>query len=169
MDITLRAPEPTDLDMLYLWENDTDEQHSTLRTGPTSRHQLSAYLNNYDGDIFNMGGLRYIIELPDKTPVGTIDIYDFERRARHAFVAIYIATAYRHRHIATQALNTIHHKMADTLGMHSLCAIVAADNIPSQILFNKAGYKHAGTLRQWINTYTNRIDALLLQKILEPV
>ena len=99
----------------------------------------------------------------DGATVGMVDIFDFDRRARHAFVGIYVSERYRRGGIARAALDKVGRYVADNLSMHSLAAIVAVDNGPSLRLFESAGYTVSGRLRSWLLRDFRRTDALLLQ------
>lgn len=164
-EISLRAPEPYDIDRIYLWENSTDELHTTLRTGPLSRHQIEDFVLNYDGELYTRGALRFMIDADGET-VGTIDIFDYDHRARHAFVGIFIAPAYRRRHIGSQALKLIERHVYRAVGMYSVAAIVAEDNEASRALFTTAGYTAAGILRGWLVDGMRRVDAILFEHLL---
>lgn len=163
--MTLRAPEPEDANIIYIWENSGADAHSSLRTGPLSRYQISRFIEEYDGEIYTLNALRYMIDV-DGVTVGTIDVYDFEKRGRHAFVGIYVTPTARRRGYAAEALDRVERMMKKNVGMHSLCAIVASDNAASRRLFEKAGYEEAGKLRGWLTDGDGRIDAVLYQAVL---
>lgn len=163
MIVKLRAPEPDDVDLIYVWDNDETDSHTSLTVGPLSRHQIARYVDEYDGDIFRSGSQRFMIEADGET-VGTIDIFDFDRRARRAFVGIYISPRYRRRGIGRAALDSVSHYVADNLSMHTLAAIVAIDNEASQRLFASAGYTTSGRLRSWLVREFERVDAFILQR-----
>ena len=163
--ISLRAPEPRDANLIYIWENSSDESHSSFRPGPLSRAQINSFIENYDGEIYSQGALRFMIDVEEQT-VGTVDVFDYDHRARHAFVGIYVSPQFRRHGLAMQALKAIEKHMYRRVGMYSLAALVADDNIPSRRLFNKAGFKVAGTMKGWFCDGTERVDALVYQKIL---
>lgn len=163
--LTLRAPEPSDANMIYIWENSSDESHSSLRTGPLSRHQIATYIENYDSEIYTAGSLRFMIDV-DGSTVGTVDVFDYDHRARHAFVGIYISANERRNGYALQAVRSVEDIMRKRVGMYSLAALVAEDNIPSRSLFEAAGYKTAGKLQGWLTDGCRRINVLLYQHIL---
>ena len=165
-DLILRAPEPEDVNIIYLWENSTDECHSSLRTGPLSRHQIQQFIDNYDGELYSQNALRYMIDFDGQT-VGTIDVFDYDPRSRHAFVGIYIASRARRKGLALNALKSIERIMKSRVGMFSLAALVADDNTASQALFEKAGYEKCGLLKGWLTDGEDRIDGVLYQKILK--
>ena len=63
--IALRALEPTDLDVLFKWENDTDLWTVTDTVAPYSRQVLWQYLENYTADIYQSHELRLMAVLKD--------------------------------------------------------------------------------------------------------
>lgn len=168
MDTTfsLRAPEPGDVNLIYIWENSSDESHSSLRSGPLSRFQIQNFVENYDGEIFSQNALRFMIDAGART-VGTVDVFDYEPRGRHAFVGIYISPDCRRKGLGLKALKEVERRMRQTVGMHSLAALVAVDNEASKGLFEAAGYEAAGTLKGWLNDGERRIDVIVYQHVLQ--
>ena len=61
--ISLRAPEPEDLDILYIWENNPEIWKVFGTVVPFSRFVLKQYLDNAGKDIFETRQLRLIIQL----------------------------------------------------------------------------------------------------------
>ena len=164
-DLRLRAPEPDDANIIYIWENSSDERHSSLRSGPVSRLMVQNFIQQYDGEIHTQGSLRFMIDCDGET-VGTIDVYDYEPYNRHAFVGIYVTVNRRKEGIASRSLKEVEKLMKRRVGLHSLVALVAEDNEASQRLFTKAGYSPAGVLKEWIKDGERRIDALIFQHLL---
>lgn len=165
LNVTLRAPEPADVDLIYIWDNDQADCHTSLSTGMLSRHQIEKYVAEYDGDIFRMGGLRFMIDVEAET-VGTVDIFDFDRRGRHAFVGIFVSPRFRGNGIGRQALDEVARFVRSNLSMHSLAALVAVDNAASRTLFASAGYAETGRLKGWIISDFERTDVVIFQKLL---
>ena len=57
--IYLRAPEPEDVDRLFLWENDSEDGlHGHWARAPLSRFQIWEYVNSYDANPTTQDGLR---------------------------------------------------------------------------------------------------------------
>lgn len=163
----LRAPEPSDTNLIYIWDNSTDEAHTSLRTGPLSRCQIESWIKTYDGDIFNMGGIRYMIDDEESGhTVGTVDVFDFDRHSRHAFVGIYISPQYRRRGYGRKALDEVGRLMRQNVNMYSLQALVAVDNAASKALFESAGYAFIAVLPGWLADGSERLDAVLYQRVL---
>lgn len=149
--VCLRAPEPTDLDALYLWENDPCQWHDSLTPPVTSRHALRRYLDACTGDIGADGSLRLIVARGDEA-VGTVDLCDYDARNRTAWLSIYIDSRWRGHGIGTAALREALRLAADGCGLRILGTLVRADNGASTALFARAGFARAGCLPQWIET-----------------
>ncbi len=162
----LRAPEPSDLDTLYLWENDPETWRVSFNDGPLSRHQLWQYLDSYSPDIATQGQIRLIIEHEGR-PAGTIDLTDYSARHRRAQVGLYIAPAFRRLGLAGEAMKMICTYARDITGMHQLYAMTAVDNAAASALLQLAGFATCGRLRSYLRlksgSYT---DVLIFQKIL---
>ena len=106
--LTLRAPEMSDLDMLFLWENDSSLWHVGNAIAPYSRKQLWEYIETYVADIFATRQLRFIIqENNNEKPIGTIDLFDFDPINRHASLGIYIQEDYRQKGYAKRAIEIL--------------------------------------------------------------
>lgn len=162
--VSLRAPEPADLDFLYLLENDPDAADSGLTTAPVSRRQLWNYINSYSADIYASGELRLVIvDNESGAAVGAVDLCDFSPRDRRAFVGIAIAPEYRRRSFGRAALSLLCAYAAETLGLHSLAASVAADNVASRALFGACGFRTCGRLRSWVRRGKGYTDAQMFQ------
>ncbi len=144
--ITLRAPEPTDVDTLYIWENDPALWHVGFTHAPVSRQQLWEYVSSYDGDIAHGGQIRFmIVDDSCGRTIGTLDISDYDPRHRRAQVGIYIAPQARNQGFARVSLEMAATYCREILGIHGLYAMVAADNTISARLFSSAGYKNVRT------------------------
>ena len=168
LDIQLRAPEPADLDTLYLWENDPQLWPYGDTTAPMSRHMLQQYLDTYSGDLARDGQLRLIIvERNSGRAVGAVDLFDYHARDRRAGVGIFIDESCRRRHYALQALAWLNVYCPVHLGLHQLWATVSADNQPSRRLFEAAGYKTCGRLRSWLRQGRKFGDAVIYQHLFE--
>lgn len=161
--VSLRAPEPSDLDFLYTLETAQCCGDGAYATAPVSRQMLWEYLQTYSADIFAQRQLRLIVSDGD-TAIGTADLYDFDPRDRRAYIGIGIAAAYRRQGYGRQAIEAVC-RYASQLGLHQLAAIVPIDNDASMALFHASGFRPAGRLRSWVrrgNTYT---DAIVFQRL----
>lgn len=165
MEITLRAPELSDLDSLYYWENDPEISRYGAATAPYSRAQLWEYINNYDADPFHAGQLRLMIDADDAT-IGCVDLYDIDAKNLRASIGIVIDAAYRRNGYAKVAIEKLHEYCINSLGLHQLSVIIPLTNLPSLGLFVAVGYTTIATLPQWVRLGKNFVDANLLTHIL---
>ena len=163
--IKLRAPEPKDVDLLFIWENDPGLYEVLPAAAPLSRHQMWEYVNNYNADPYATNQLRLIIEDEDGATVGYLDMFEFDPVNRRAGMAIYIGEEYRGRRFATMAIEQFAQYCGSTLALHQLWAIVAVDNMPSRTLFTGCGFKACGRLRSWIRRRNQYSDAMIYQKL----
>lgn len=164
--VCLRAVEPSDVDRLYIWENDrTLWPHGNTRA-PLSRFLLSEYASGYDADPFAAGQLRLMI-ITGEEACGTVDIYEFDPLAGKAGIGIFVAPAYRGRGIGSEALNAMSAYCRDTLNMHQLWCTVLVDNTPSLALFKKEGFSVAGRLRSWVRAGGKYRDVFIMQLMLD--
>lgn len=164
-DISLRAPEPGDVDALYLLENDPDASVASALTAPLSRQQLWDYVANYSADIFADKQLRLVIVDKGGELAGAVDLYDFDPRNRRAFMGIGLRPEFRGTGLGTQAVDIMCRYAAAVLGLHQLAAVVAVDNEASLRLFAKTGFKPCGKLRSWQRRGAQYVDAVIFQKL----
>lgn len=165
--LILRALEPTDLDALYRWENDTALWSVGNSIAPFSRKSLWDYIENYTPDIYACRQLRLMIALKnDNTPVGTIDFYDFDHHNRRAGIGILIAPEHQKKGYGQRALKIAAQYAGQHVGLHQLWAIIPIDNTPSIELFRRCGYKICGRLRSWLRRGKSYSDAFSLQYLI---
>lgn len=163
--LMLRALEPTDLDVLYRWENDVDLWQTSATITPYSRKQLWDYIDTYDGDIFRTHQLRLMIE--EKSThniVGTIDLYDFDPINNRAMVGILIDKSFRNKGYGVISMKILEKYCYKNIGLNQLIAIVAIDNEISLQLFKSLEYETVGVLKWWLKYGNEYKDAILLQK-----
>lgn len=165
--IRLRAPEPADVDRMFIWENDSALWPYGSATAPLSHKCLSDYVAAYDGDIFSARQLRLVIELAEEgRAVGLLDITDFDPRDRHARIGIFVEPSQRRHGIALHALELAKRYARECPGIHSLQALVAADNEPSRRLFAAAGFNTCGRVRSFIRRGQSYCDIIIYQTLL---
>lgn len=162
--IRLRAPEPTDLDAIYLLEAEEGVQQGGMNMAPVSRQQIYEYIKSYNADFFSARELRMCIELCESgETVGTVDISDYSPRDRRGFIGIAIREDYRNKGIGSAALKILCDYAFSELGMHHLAAMVMVDNEPSKKLFESSGFKTCGRLRSWVRRGRQFTDVLMYQ------
>ena len=163
--LMLRALEPTDLDVLYRWENDEELWHTSATITPFSRKQLWDYIENYDGDIFRTHQLRLmIVEVATYMVVGTLDLFDFDPINSRASVGILIDKEFQGQGYGKMALNLVEDYCKKHISLNQLVATVSVDNERSLALFRSLEYSEVGVMKWWIKRGNQYCDAILFQK-----
>lgn len=163
--ITLRALEPTDLDTLYQWENDTALWTVSDTVAPYSREALWHYLEQYTGDIYAQRQLRLMITLPDGTPAGTVDFLNFDPLNNRAELGLFIAPEHRGKGLGRQALDLLTAFSREHIGLRQLYVFIAIDNEVCLKLFEDYGYRRVGTINSWVKRGNTYRDVALLQMV----
>ena len=165
--IKLRAPELKDIDLLYSAENNTDLWEVSNTIKPISEYILRKYIENDHTDIFTNKQVRLIIEtISENKLVGTIELFDYEPIHMRAGIGIHIIKNEQRNHYAEQAIHLIIIYSKKILRLNQIYCDISADNIASIKLFEKVGFQHSGTKKQWLNTEKGFKDVLFYQLIL---
>lgn len=164
--VALRALEPSDVDQLYAWENDTRLWRVGRTTAPYSRDMLRAYVEGYEADIYAARQLRLIVvEKATGLAVGAADLYEFDPVNLRAGVGILIDGSCQGRGYGRRAVELLGRYCGLRLGMHQLWAVVPADNAPCRSLFASLGYRVTGRLKSWIRDGQSYSDAYMYQRL----
>lgn len=164
--LILRALEPEDLDFLFALENDqTLWEYSDTQT-PFSKETLKAYLRNAHQDIYTAKQQRYIVcNAQDASPIGCVDLYDFNPIHRRAGVGLVILEEFRNKGIGKVLLQLIEETAFNTLQLHQLYADVGSENEASIRLFQSMGYERVGVKKDWNYNRLAYHDVVVFQKI----
>ena len=164
--LSLRSPEPEDLEALYRWENDTDVWKYGSAISPYSKYILRQYIENAQTDIFESKQLRFMIVLKqNQTTIGTIDLYDFDALNSRCGVGIYIDNKWRKKGYAVQAMNLLQKYVFNFLKINQLYAVIPESNKASLNLFQKSNFLKTGVLQQWVSNENTLEDAIMVQKL----
>ena len=165
--IALRALEPTDLDVLFKWENDTDLWTVTDTVAPYSRQVLWQYLENYTADIYQSHELRLMAVLKDTgEAVGIVDLMNYSPLHNRAEFGLLIAAEHRGKGYGERALALACNYARNHIGLRQIYAYVASDNTTCLHLLHEGGFSTIGTLHQWRRRGTHYHDVVMLQCIL---
>lgn len=174
--IQLRALEPSDLNRLYRWENDTSVWSVSGTLAPFSRYVLEQYLASSHQDIYTNKQLRLMIDLvfedeaghaeDDSRSIGCIDLFDFDPKHNRAGVGILIADRNdRGKGYATEALHLLIEYGFDVLDLHQIYSNVRTDNDQSVALFKKLGFEITGLKQDWVYDSGRYLDEYTMQLI----
>jgi diamine N-acetyltransferase len=166
-DVSLRALEPEDLELLFEWENNVKNWEISNTITPFSMYILKRYLEDSHKSLYETSQLRLMIDyIPDKSTIGTIDIFDFDPFHKRAGLGILIANeAYRRKGLASMALACIIEYSFKTLQLHQLYCNILANNTESIELFKKNGFIQSGIKKDWIKSFDKYSDEHLFQLI----
>ncbi|WP_207432863.1 GNAT family N-acetyltransferase [Sabulibacter ruber] len=165
--IFLRALEPSDLEFLYQFENDTSLWSVSLSVAPFSKDVLRQYLENAAADIYAARQLRLMICLQqESTVVGTVDLFDFDPMHRRAGVGIALAAPHRGQGYGAETLQILEEYAAQVLQLHQLYCSVSQENSTSLKLFRQAGFQEIGVRKEWLRTAQGWQNVVEFQKIL---
>lgn len=166
-NIRLRAIEPSDLKLLYKWENNSSIWEVSHTLKPFSLFVLKQYLESSHLDIFETKQLRLVIELIDsKKPIGLIDLFDFDPFHQRAGIGILINDQdSKNKGFASEALDSLCSYSFDTLQLHQLYCNITATNEISLRLFKSNGFEIIGNKKDWIRTKDGFKDEYSLQRI----
>lgn len=164
--LKLRAVEPEDLDLMYLIENDTELWPCGQASVPFSHYALKQYIAESNNDFFHDRQLRLVLETPDGTSVGFVDLQNYEPLHHRAEVGIVVVPEQQRKGLATEALRLLGGYVSKHLGIHQLYALVPENNEASIGLFEKCGYKKTATLQDWLNSPKGWQSVVVFQQIL---
>ncbi|MFM7216494.1 MAG: GNAT family N-acetyltransferase [Bacteroidota bacterium] len=173
--VRLRALEPSDLNRLYRWENDTSIWSVSGTMAPFSRFVLEEFVNQAHQDIYTNKQLRLMIDLKyvgdaeeegELKTIGCVDLFEFDPRNRRAGLGILIADrADRGKGFATEALHLALEYSFQVLDLHQLYCNVRVDNQSSVALFKKSGFEVAGLKQDWIHENGRFFDEYIMQLV----
>lgn len=162
-NIKLRAIEPVDLEVLYLWENDPDVWRVSQTIGPMSRDRLSSFIREQRYDLYATRQMRLMIDVDD-VAVGCVDIFDFEPLHRRFGVGILIyANEHRRRGYASRVIDMVKDYARNVLDLRQIWVNIDSDNPASIALFESCGFVLSARRREWINRAGVFVDELEYQ------
>ena len=166
-DITLRALEPEDIDVLYKWENDTSIWHLSNTIAPFSRYILKQYIESSHQDIYQLKQLRLIIvKKKDSSPIGAIDLFDFEHNHSRAGIGILIGeNSERNKGYGSEALDLLIDYCFRTLHLKQLFCNILENNEASINLFRSKGFEITGEKKSWVRIGDQFYNEFLLQLV----
>lgn len=164
-NIFLRAMEPSDIDLLYKWENQPDNWLVSNTFNPFSRYTLAQFIESATKDIYETKQLRLmIIEKSTDAAIGAIDLFDFDPFHLRAGVGILIGeqTA-RKKGYASESLEVLISYAGKILLLKQLYCNIGENNEDSLKLFIEKSFVITGQKRDWIKINNKFITEYFLQ------
>ncbi len=153
--------EPSDVELLYKWENDQRLWQSSSTLQSISRADLQKFIENSSQDIYESRQMRLMIEDKTRTTVGCIDLFDFDPFHLHASIGVVIAEEYRQQNLASEAVTAFVAHCFSFFGIRAIEATIASDNEASVRLFERCGFRRAGLRPRWLRRGKAQIDEII--------
>jgi len=166
-NIKLRALEPSDVQLLFEWENDLSIWHLSNTIAPFSKFDLEQYILNSDKDIYSSKQMRLMIDKKISNSkfqtIGNIDIFDFDPLNKRAGIGILIIEKERNKGLASEALDLLLKYGFETLNLHQFFCNISKENEVSIKLFKKKNFQIIGIKKDWNYRNGKYSDEYLLQ------
>lgn len=167
--ISLRAPEPEDLETLYRWENDTTLWQHGNTLNLLSRFALKEFIATCSESIFDTKQTRLMItRTRDGLLLGAVDLFNLDVFHQRAGIGIMIDAEFLRQGIAREAINMVTAYCFKWLHLHQIFAHVSQSNTASIGLFRACGFEETGILKDWIKESEAYQNVVVLQ-LLSPV
>ncbi len=166
--VYLRAVEKDDASTIFLWENNPKNWKVSNTELPFSLYDIHQLIEQ-QSDLRKSGQMRLVIEtLNENRPVGVIDLYDINFKHGYAAIGILIGEdSDMGKGYATEALKICCSYCQQILELRNLYCQIHGDNAASIALFEKAGFIHAGTRKNWLRFKNQFFDELTFQLCLK--
>ena len=171
--LCLRALEPTDVELLYRWENDPAIWKISQTQKPFSHYTLQMFVEVSREELNKTGQLRLMVDLlpeeADQIPqtIGIVDIFEYDPFHQKAGLGILIHQDYRGNQYAHELLDLTLEYLFSTLLLHQVYCNIQEDNEISLNLFKKHGFQIVGLQKDWIRSAQGFQNVYLLQLINE--
>lgn len=149
MNITFRAIEKEDLLQLKVWRNEITDVCREYRL--ISTYHQERWYQEYCEQLYqpHPKHIMFAITSSDNILLGVCGVCYIDWLNRKAEVSIYIGnTSERGKGYGLQTLQELHRVAFDEYSLHTLYAEIHDWNKPSISLFEKAGYKLVGKIRE---------------------
>jgi diamine N-acetyltransferase len=162
----LRALEPSDVELMYIMENDPEVWRVSGTLAPISRERLVHFIEEQNYDIYATKQMRLAVDV-EGVMVGSVDIFDFDPlNCRFGVGVIIYGADCRRRGYARMAIEAVKIYARETLFVKQIWAGVAADNAASLALFEACGFEMCGRRREWLRRANGYVDEVEFQCLL---
>lgn len=147
--MTLRAVEYEDLDMMQDMLNDSEMEK--LIVGWSLPVSSAAQRKWFETSMSDKTNLRFVIETEEGESIGIATLSNIDWKNRRATHGMKLQNKKnRHKGIGTDVVMAIMRYAFDELNLHRLDGSWFMDNVPSQKMYTKCGWKEEGRRREYI-------------------
>ena len=162
----LRALEPEDVDLLYIWENDVEVWRVSGTMAPLSYDMLQRFVQEQNYDLCTTRQMRLMVDVEGRA-VGTVDIFDYDPQHQRFGIGVLIYAADdRRRGYARAAVEAVVRYARSVLGLRQVWVQISADNVPSILLFESLGFDRCAHRRDWLRCGREYVDVYDYQLLL---
>jgi len=105
-----------------------------------------------------------ICKLDDKSPVGTIDLFEFDAFHKRVGVGVLIDKPYRQKGYAAESILLIEEFCKIILDLKNIHCHILENNNNSIQLFKKVGFTEIGKYKNWTKVNNQWVNQLIFQK-----
>ena len=120
-------------------------------------------------DIFTAKQIRLLICSADNTPIGTIELFEFDAHHSRVGIGIMIDESVENKGYATEALQLLCSYCFDVLLVKQVYCNISASNEKSLHLFKKLGFTEVGLKKQWNKITQNTFEDEWMLQLLFPL
>lgn len=161
--LTLRAPEPEDLDFLFRLENDRTLWPVSSTQMPYSRYALKQYIASCPTDFHADRQVRLMAD-DGQGPVAVADLFNYQPLDGRAEIGLAVDGSRRGEGIGRETLQLLCDYARHTLGLRLLTAYIQKENEPCCQLFRSFPFQEVATLPEWLFFEGRSHDLVLFQK-----
>ncbi len=166
--VSLHAMELSDLELLYDWENNTENWAVSGTLAPFSKLILKQFVEGPQ-DVFANKQQRLMIRTvgENKKTIGCIDLFEFDPKNKRAGIGVLIADKeLRGKGYAKEAILILVDYAREVLDLNQLFCNVGMNNEKSLHLFKSCNFELIGIKKEWQKWNGNWEDEAMFQLFL---
>ena len=162
--ILLRAIEEKDLNLMAQWRSNPDVYEYFYEYCPISLKQQTIW---YDNQLKNPNEMNFVISAHDGNAIGTVSIYNIDRRNRKAeWGRLIIGDASkRDAGIGFDAVKLIQEYSFAHLNLHKLYCDALSSNDRAKALYVKLGFREDCVLREHVFKNGSYVDIVVFSML----
>jgi ribosomal-protein-alanine N-acetyltransferase len=158
--LVLRRPQWSDIDEMFKYRSDKELMRHIPHRYATSKGEIEEMMHRINRLIDNNEGINWAITLKgDDTIIGMVGYVHFIKDHYRGEIGYILHTPYHGTGIMMEAFNAAIDHGFNKFGLHSIEAVVNAENIPSKRLLEKRGFTKDAFFRDYLYHGGRFVDA----------